>query len=545
MIEASVAHNMTGEVLARAELHPERAALILGHEGGGEERVSFAQLCERAGEIQRALVARGWRAGDRAVVMMPVGADLYALVLALASAGMIAVLIDPGMGPARVLWAARHSGARALFSVKALTRFRAVVPTLRRLEVFTADGPGGVCGALGARRGGGPPELASVEPGTRALVTFTSGSTGRPKGADRGHGVLRAQHEALYAHFPNHEYARPVDCTCFPVVVFHNLSSGTTSALPPVDLRSPAEFDPAEVAGYLRRHQVTSLSGAPAFMSNLCEHLVEVGETVPTIGRLMVGGGPVSRELARLVLEALPGCARDAWGVYGSTEAEPMTHIRLEEMLAHPIERPGFLVGRPVEEAELRLLGLGAGSPRERAALEDASVRDSSAPGEIIVAGDHIVPRYLDDPEADRRNKLYPEDGTIWHRTGDVGRWDASGALWLTGRVNDLVELGDRKLEPFELEQVVGEWAEVARCALVSVGRDDGSERAFLAVEPERWEQWDRLEVRLEAHLEEAGLAQVRPVRVAQMPVDRRHQTKLDRPTLRLFLGLYQYLLAR
>ena len=545
--EVTIEHNLITAITEQVMCHPDRMALCVPGEGEGasEQVVTFSELAARAARMQRALRARGWKFGDRAIVMAPVSVDLYALVIALAASGMITVLIDPGMGLGNVLWAAKHCGARALFSVPKITRFERVIPPLRKLEVITMGDAW-----LGDEPRGASLEITPVEPDTRALVTFTSGSTGRPKGADRTHRVLRAQHEALKAHFPNHTLEDPVDCTCFPVVAFHNLASGTPTALPPVDLRKPAELDPAKVTAYLKRHRVTSLSGAPAFMEGLCDHLIARGDVLEDIARVMVGGGPVSADLSRKVLTCFPTARveREAWGVYGSTEAEPIAHVAMEHMVERDGEWDGYLVGRPVEEAEVRLLRPHHGpiSAMTMDELEALAVHQPGEVGEIAVAGAHVVPHYLDDPLADLTNKIYPEGSEVWHRTGDTGQWDRDGELWLTGRVADLVWHLDRMIEPFTFEQRIDAWPEITRSALVSVDApySQGGRLLFLAIIPQEWEQWPELAEDLRAWLDDRGLDLVHPVRLPSLPVDKRHQTKLDRPTLRRFLTLYRHLLG-
>jgi acyl-CoA synthetase (AMP-forming)/AMP-acid ligase II len=328
------------------------------------------------------------------------------------------------------------------------------------------------------------------------------------------------------------------------VVAFHNLASGTSTALPPIDLRRPAELDPAKVVDYLRRHRVTSLSGAPAFMEGLCDHLIDRGDVLEDIARVLVGGGPVSAALSRKVLASFPNARDEAWGVYGSTEAEPIAHVAMTHMIASENAREGFLVGHPVEEAEVRLLTPTKGVIRTATMeeLEALAITTPGEVGEIVVAGAHVVPRYLDDPRADALNKLYPSQSEVWHRTGDTGQWDENRELWLTGRVADLVWHRGQMLEPFTLEQQLDGWPGIERCALVSLDASDET-RLFLAVVPTDWERWEALEDRLLGWLGERSLDAILPLRLPQMPVDKRHQTKLDRPTLRRFLMLYRHLL--
>ena len=139
--------------------------------------------------------------------------------------------------------------------------------------------------------------------------------------------------------------------------------------------------------------------------------------------------------------------------------------------------------------------------------------------GEIVVAGDHVVPGYLDG-EGDAETKV-DVAGRRWHRTGDAGRLDADGRLWLLGRCSAASRRGDGVVYPLQVEAALRERLGV-RAAFVEV---DG--RHVVAVEgavPD-------------------GLAEAVPwaaidaaVSVDALPVDRRHNAKVDLGELRAFL---------
>ena len=78
----------------------------------------------------------------------------------------------------------------------------------------------------------------------------------------------------------------------------------------------------------IQHYGVQSVSGAPAYMQRLCDHLLAAGVSVPSVRRVFVGGAPVSRRLGKQILAAFPGAGADA--VYGSTEAEPMAAVSLQ-----------------------------------------------------------------------------------------------------------------------------------------------------------------------------------------------------------------------
>ena len=524
--------NLASLVLRHARTAPDRPALVVPIDWDDAavrdaQELTYGELERRVAAVAAGLRRSGLREGDRVVVMIPVRVELYVLALALLAAGMVVVLVDAGMGTRRVVQAIRDSRAAAIVSVDALLRFRWVLPALWRLRRFSLDG-----GGLGVRRwgslevDGAPPlEPAPRAPGDHGLITFTSGSTGRPKGADRTHGLLIAQHEALRAHFP--ERPDDVDMPCFPVVALHNLCCGITTVMPAVDLRAPATVAAAPVLDQARRHGVTRLSGAPAYMARLAAGLASSGAGLPRVRHVLVGGAPVGQGLCRALIDAFPAARCDI--VYGSTEAEPIASVAMTEVLAAGGE--GHLVGAPVDEVELALVDL----PRPAPPLLDARGVDpwrvaAGAHGEVVVRGDHVNRGYVDNPAADRENKLLGEDGSVWHRTGDVGHLDPQGRLWLSGRTSDLVRVGDVVVHPLPVEAALDALDGVARAALVA---HEGAPGGEVAVAVTAGVTADEVLVAARRALAARGLAGL-PVRVvARIPVDRRHNSKIDRPTLR------------
>lgn len=510
---------------------PDREALVLPLAWDETEvlqsvRVTFGELARRIGSVQAALKQQGFRKGDRVIVLFPVGLPLYSLLLGLLASGMAAVLIDTGMGPKKVLAAMKSARARGIVSIDALLRHRWWVPTLWGLKKYSVDSRG--LFLRSAQRllshSDSTPEVEAVEPDDHALITFTSGSTGRPKGADRTHALLSAQHLALAEHFPN--VAGEVDMPCFPVVTLHNLSCGIPTVLPPVDFRAVAEAPADAVWSWAASNGVTRMSGAPAYVERLLDAL-EAGSAEPpeTLAALGVGGARVSRELCARVGVSLPKVR--GMVLYGSTEAEPIASVEFEDVLRADGE--GVLVGPPAEHAEVELVNLPDPVPVD---LGPESVTPWIAPpggsGELIVRGPHVNRGYLDDAEATRANKLFERGGAVWHRTGDVARWDDQGRLWLTGRVPDLVRVGDRVVHPYPLEEALETHPLVARaCALQLEAAPTVVIQPADGVDPNEAREAAR------AALRERGVEGFVVWTVEEIPVDPRHNSKIDRVGLR------------
>lgn len=517
-------------IRAHAESRPGQLALEIpgiatgGETEGGTQRVTFGELWEKVCGYCRGLEREGFGPKDRMVVMLPVSVDLYALMLALFARGTTAVFLDTTDTRYRSLThSLKVAGARGMVSTAALLRYRFVLPRTWGMRLYSADGAAMGVRSLSELRADGsdctPLRLPSEH---GAIVTFTSGSTGLPKGVNRTHGVTLAQHLALARVSPQQSDDRHM--TCLPVLALHNLCSGVPTVLPAMDLRRVADMDARRVTRQLRDAQVTRLSGGTDFIRRLTDAVLEEGSAAEQVRHVAVGGAPVSRALCARIRRAFPRARCEVF--YGSSEAEPISHVDMADVIEAP--GAGHLVGLPDASVELAVVHLPEGIEQ----LDDCGmwpyrVADGEE-GEVVVRGDHVVQNYLGDPESNRRLKLRTADGGVWHRTGDVARRDAQGRLWLTGRTADLVPRQPRPLAALPVEDQLNALPGVRQAAFIAHQRAPRGE-VLLAVEDEQ----PRPVELARSCLNLLGLSDVAVHTVDTLPLDPRHNAKLDRPALR------------
>jgi olefin beta-lactone synthetase len=515
--------NFVSLVLRHAREASGRLALVLPAARPGGQRdvwVTFGQLSDLISRHAAGIHRAGLDDGARVAVLAPISIELYAITLALMACGMVPVFVDGTLHRRRMLRALTTAHIDAVIGSRRYLRWWPLVSAFRRCRRFAVDGAAfGVLSmdALLTDREVGFEPLPR-EPGDSALISFTSGSTGDAKGVDRTHDVLRAQHRALLACFPRED--GEVDMPGFPAVALHNLCCGVPSVIPPINFRDPAATDLSCLADVVSRWRVSSLSGAPAYVSHIVRQ-ARGDARWSTLRRLAVGGAPVSRRLCGQIAEAFPGV--EARIVYGSTEAEPISHVSAREVLASFGE--GILVGAPVPDVDAALVELPERLPCEGFGIDAFRVCPGDA-GEVIVQGTHVSARYVNNPAAERETKLRSCEGALWHRTGDVARMDERGRLWLLGRVSEVVQHRGRVLYPLVVEELVNSIDGVRQSALVAHDRAASGE---LAVVVDSTDAMRTIRSMLSAR--ELGTL---PVRIIQrIPVDRRHQSKVDRGALR------------
>lgn len=470
--------NLLADLLTGAERHAARTALV----DAKGRTFSYGELVEASAALAAAWSARGVGEGDRVLVCMKVGFGLYAGLIALWRLGTVAIFPEPALG----LFGLRHAAATtAPKAYLAEGWYRWLKPLLRDLRRIPMTLP-----ATAAPRARASLPVRDLPPDAPALISFTSGSTGAPKAIVHTHRLLAAQNAAV-ARFLAPEGGPTVDLVAFPVFVLAELALGNTAVLPDWKLGRPDAVDPERLARLLETRGVRRALVPPALLPPL------IAFTEPRLEAIFTGGGPVFPEILQRLAAARPATAITA--VYGSTEAEPIAHVAVADISPEDwqamADGQGILAGRPAPEARVAIEG-----------------------DEILVTGEHVNKGYLD-PAHDASTKLRRE-GAVWHRTGDAGRLDERGRLWLLGR------LAGRAggLFPFAVEVAARTWPGVRAAALV-----EHEGRALLAVEgdPGHDALWQEAAALL-------GPLAIR--RFDTIPLDRRHRSKVDYVALKRML---------
>lgn len=535
-VTAAPAPTILESLGAAAAEHPHRAATILpdgrgGRGAAGYRATTFAQLAERSHAIAAGLAEHGIGGGMRTALLVPPGADFFALVFGLLQAGAVPVVVDPGIGPARVRRCLARAAPGAFIGVpRAHAARRALrwAPTAERLVT------------VGARLPAGGPTLATVErdgraachspdhpaprpqgPDAPAAVLFTSGSTGPPAGVVYRHPHMAAQLASLRALFD----LGPADVSVstFPLFALFGPPLGMTTVIPRMDMTRPAAVDPDQVFEAVTAFDATVMFGSPGLLRTVGRAATARGVRLPSLRLVQSAGAPVSGDVLRSTLGFLRPGARVVTP-YGATEALPVASIGSDELLDLP--RAGVCVGRPAPGVEVEVIRVDDGPlPVWN---DDLRVAPGEI-GELAVSGPVVTERYLDDPRADARAKI-DRDGRVVHRMGDLGRIDADGRIWFCGRKVHRVVTADGTLFTVPCEEVFTAQPGVARSALVGLGRS-GAQRPVLCVELEPGTTPTPALTRalLDRGAADPGTRAIRTVLYHPgFPVDVRHNAKVD-----------------
>ncbi|MEO8701247.1 MAG: fatty acid CoA ligase family protein [Kofleriaceae bacterium] len=380
------------------------------------------------------------------------------------------------------------------------------------------------------------PRRALVTPADPASIMYTTGSTGPAKPALYRHANLCNIFRLVHRTWRFEQCGGvPVDMPVFPAFFTVGLSAGGTIVVPPIDFvrQGPADVDPRALLEVIRDCSVQTLFASPVILENLAR-LASQGARAPTLHTVVGGGAPLYEPVIQPLRELISPDG-DIHADYGSTEALPATEMPSGEAVRETFSATrcgaGLCVGRPFAGVALEIIDIVDGPV---ATLADARRLATGQIGEILVRGPHVSPEYAGDEASTARNKIRDRDGGVWHRLGDAGYLDDRGRLWVCGRVGHRIALPTGPMFPLQCEPIFDAHPAVRRSGLVGVTQA-GTTTPVICVEV-RGNHADLEALRGEL----LALAAEHPTTSAirhvlfhpKLPVDPRHNSKIERPAL-------------
>ena len=421
--------NLARSLLYAAERTPGAEALV-----EGDVRLTYDALCRQAARAAGGLAARGVERGDRIAAVVRNRYESCVLYWATQWLGAVFVPLSHRVSADDVEYCVADSAARISLAVD------------EPLDPLLGDEHPGAFD-VGDRDG--------------SLMLYTSGTTGRPKGVPRSH---RADRAAGLSQVVHHGYGFG-DRTLGVMPLYHTMGMHSLIAMSLVGgcFVCQSDWDAGEALGLVERERITSLYLAPTLFYDLVNHPRRRDFDLSSVRVIGYAGAAMTSSLVGRCIDVFdPGVFFDH---YGSTEIYTFSIQRDQAA------KPGC-AGRAALNARLRLIRPDA----------DASPDDTVAPGEdgqIIceLSSDEAFSGYWNRPDADAKAL---RDG--WYYTGDVGRLDEDGDLWLVGRTDDMIVSGGENVHPLEVEEVLARHPAVEEVAVVGAADERLGQRVVACV---------------------------------------------------------------
>ncbi|WP_034386591.1 class I adenylate-forming enzyme family protein [Comamonas composti] len=421
--------------------------------------LSFADLGALTDKAEAELRALDVRAGDRVLVVAENCPEHAALILACSRVGAWSCGVNARMAAGEIDGFAAKADARIVYFTSAESQSAAA--HARRF--------GAVDSVLDGMQHSPVRSQARAETGALqgevAALIFTSGTTGTPKGVMVGHDAL--------AHFARVSAASrslgPGDRSYAFVPMTHIFGLGTVllaSLHAGAELVVRPQFDPADLLQALAEHRISQLQGPPALFARLLAHMQQQGlqrPPAPALRYLYTGAGPLDLALKQRVEAAFGQTLHHG---YGLSEYAGSVHLTRESE-----QRADTSAGYQVEGAEVKVVDAATG--RSLGCGER---------GELWLRGRGLMKGYFRDPEATAA--VMREGG--WYASGDLGELQADGALFVVGRLKEMIIRSGFNVYPAEVELALNQLPGVQRSAVVGRPGQDGNEEiiAFVELQP-------------------------------------------------------------
>ncbi|MCL1090981.1 AMP-binding protein [Shewanella profunda] len=416
--------------------------------------LDFISLDKQSDGIAFALNAHGITRGMKAVLMVTPSLDFFALTFALFKAGIIPILVDPGMGiknlkqcfaeaaPDAFIGIPKAHIARRLFgwgkgTIKILlnvdggkTGFAANLNSMATGAMSLSTLLHNIPAQSSAQKSQYP--MVMLKPDEMAAILFTSGSTGTPKGVVYSHGMFEAQIQALKNDYGITHGER--DLATFPLFSLFGPALGMASIVPDMDASKPITANPDFLFAAIDKYQCSNIFVNPALLERLGRAGEQKQHKLPSVQRVISAGAPATiGSIARFSQMLSPGVP--VLNSYGATESLPISMIASDELFATTDVTDhggGICVGYAIDGVNIGIINISEAIIPQ---WDDALLLKNGEIGEIVVQGPMVSQSYYQRDSATAAAKIWDSaTNSVRHRMGDLGYLDNQGRLWMCGR---------------------------------------------------------------------------------------------------------------
>lgn len=477
--------NICQHLNTAAQTMPTELAVAVQHAKQGRfdyQEIDFISLHQQSDMIAKGLLQFGITRGMKAVLMVTPSLEFFSLTFALFKAGIIPILVDPGMGINNLKQCFEESRPDVFIGIPKAHIARRILGWGKGSvkHLINVGGSGlqrWLANAISletiieiGRNQAQPLKIALFERDEMAAILFTSGSTGTPKGVVYSHGMFEAQISAL-----KHDYGITPgerDLATFPLFSLFGPALGMASIVPDMDASKPISANPANLFAAIDQYQCSNMFVNPALLERLGQAGEQTQHKLTSVKRVISAGAPATISSIKRFSQMLNPQV-EVLNSYGATESLPISMIGSHALFATSEltdQGKGICVGKPIQSVSVDIIAVTDVAQPEWAKVNKLSANQI---GEIVVSGPMVSQAYYQRQHATDLAKINDGDRVI-HRMGDVGYIDDHGLLWMCGRKGHIVDAtrGKQRLKRFytlPCERVFNTHPQVKRSAIVGV----------------------------------------------------------------------------
>lgn len=392
--------------------------------------LTYDALATRVGSLAGGLRTAGVRDGDRVAIAMPRSVDLVCALFATLVAGACPCVLEPSLGEEETARRFAVTGMKWLLHDQSLQDDPAL-STLAGIQRVAFES---------LPKAAAPYWATTLQPHDSAYLLFTSGSSGKPKGVLQSHIGLRVNSDGVIQHT-----GLSADDRLLHTMPLHHTNGVNNQLFAPLLAGSVVvlaeRFKAQDMPALMELHQPTIITGVPTMYSRMLAFDFPPA-ALASLRLARCGSAPITEELHRRVEEKLGVPLAVSYGLSEATCTSTMNP---------PLAR--------------RVGSVGTVLAGQRVFLADQNGAELKGPleeGEICIGGPSLMLGYLTEKAAGT-----PEDPGSLLRTGDLGRFDQDGYLYITGRIKDVIIRGGENLSPNLIEGVLAKVPGVRACCVV------------------------------------------------------------------------------
>ncbi len=452
-----------GELLAFAcQRHQDRPAIIRG-----TEVLTYGQLLDRASQLSNAMSGAGLRPGDRVAAMLEDRVQSIEVYVACALGGFAVIHVNDRLAPPEVEHIVTNATVRGFFHTDGRSDVVSRVSGLDELAVFATIGSNRAPGATDyeALLGTGRRELVLAErrPEDLAIVGYTSGTTGFPKGAMVSQAALTACVKLLPTMYRISPYGR---CAftgtlsfvsgIWGVIYPHLYMGGATTFLHP--------YTPESWVEHIAKDRSTFTYAPSPLVPGFIDEVRRRPDALDSLESVLHSASPLPADLVRELVDLIGERYVEVWGM--TEGVAPFSATVRGDWRGESVASDVFASsGRAFPSARIRSVDLDG---RELGPDEE---------GELVVESEILFSGYLDDPQ-----KTAEVITPLGFATGDLGRIDPEGYVYVLGRKKELIITGGMNVYPAEIEAALLTYPEVLECSVFALPDQKWGEAVAAAI---------------------------------------------------------------